>query len=122
MPRAGIDVDIDIYGAPPTDIRLSPLLAPSHAGLPRAYIQVMTLDPVHDDGVAYERALREAGVATKLERCVLSLTACESSVHAVTHSYEGVVHGTHYTFPALSTSKAVDRDGREGLKWLLSAQ
>ena len=34
--------------------------------------------------------------------------------------YPSVVHGTHYGFPKLETSIAVDRDAREGLKWLLS--
>ena len=56
----------DTYGGPSTDDRVSPLLAPSHAGLPPAYIQVMHLDVLNDDGIAYERALRESGVATKL--------------------------------------------------------
>ena len=53
-------------GGEPTDPHLSPLLAPSHAGLPRTFIQVMALDPLHDDGVAYERVLREAGVETRI--------------------------------------------------------
>ena len=54
------------YNAPPTDLRFSPLLAPSQAGLPPAYIQVMELDLIRDDGVVYERLLREAGIKTKL--------------------------------------------------------
>ena len=56
----------ETYGGPPTDPRVSPLLAPSHAGLPAAYVQVMEMDPLRDDGVVYERLLREAGVPTKL--------------------------------------------------------
>ena len=54
------------YNAPPTDLRFSPLLAQSQAGLPPAYIQVMETDVVRDDGIVYERLLREAGVKTKL--------------------------------------------------------
>ena len=56
----------DTYAGPPTDLRVSPLLAPSHAGLPPAYFQVMAMDPLHDDGVVFERLLREAGVSTQL--------------------------------------------------------
>ena len=61
----------DTYGGPPTDPRVSPLLATSHAGLPAAYVQVMEMDPLRDDGVVYERLLREAGVPTKLVQWVV---------------------------------------------------
>ena len=57
---------IDAYGAPPSDLRLSPLLASAHTGLPPAFIQVMEMDPIRDDGIVYERVLREAGISTKL--------------------------------------------------------
>ena len=65
----------DTYGAPPTDLRASPLLASSHAGLPPAFIQVMELDPIRDDGIVYEKVLREAGVPTRLVRCAFSCVA-----------------------------------------------
>ena len=48
------------------DWRASPLLAPSHAGLPPATILVCGLDPLHDDGVAYADALRASGVEARL--------------------------------------------------------
>ena len=57
---------LDLYGAPPTDIRLSPLLAASHANLPPAFIQAMGQDVLKDEAVIYEKVLREAGVPTKL--------------------------------------------------------
>lgn len=56
----------ELYGAPPEDLRISPLLAQSHAGLAPAFIQVMELDTLRDEDILYEAALREAGVSTKL--------------------------------------------------------
>ncbi|KAI0708761.1 alpha/beta hydrolase fold-domain-containing protein [Cerioporus squamosus] len=90
-----------IYGGPPEDLRVSPLLAPSHAGLPPAFIQVQQFDPIRDDGIVYEQVLREAGVETKLVK------------------YVGTVHGFHYAFPRIAAAVRVDRDAREGLRWLL---
>ncbi|PIL34600.1 hypothetical protein GSI_03379 [Ganoderma sinense ZZ0214-1] len=90
------------YGAPPMDPRASPLLAPTHAGLPPTFLQVMGQDPLRDDGLVYEKVLREASVKTKLVR------------------YDGVVHGFYYTFPWISAARKVDSDARDGLRWLLS--
>ena len=44
----------------------SPMLAPSHEGLPPALIVVSEHDPLHDDGVRYAQALRAAGVPVRL--------------------------------------------------------
>jgi acetyl esterase len=44
----------------------SPMLAPSHEGLPPALVQVGEHDPLHDDGVRYATALRAAGVPVRL--------------------------------------------------------
>ncbi|RPD55184.1 hypothetical protein L226DRAFT_470675 [Lentinus tigrinus ALCF2SS1-7] len=89
------------YGGPPEDLRVSPLLAASHAGLPPAFIQVQEFDPIRDDGILYERVLREAGVKTQLIK------------------YPGTLHGFHYAFPQIAAAQKLDRDSREGLKWLL---
>ena len=54
----------------PSDPKASPLLAPSHAGLPPALIQVAEHDPLKDDGLRYAAALRAAGVPVRLTEYV----------------------------------------------------
>jgi acetyl esterase len=44
----------------------SPMLAPSHEGLPPALVIVGEHDPLHDDGARYARVLRAAGVPVRL--------------------------------------------------------
>ena len=56
----------DALRAPPNDERISPLLATSHEGLPRAFMQVFGMDPLRDEGLLYARLLRDAGVQTRL--------------------------------------------------------
>jgi acetyl esterase len=50
------DADLD-------DPRLSPLRAPQFSGLPPAHIHTAEFDPLRDEGEAYARVLRQAGVA-----------------------------------------------------------
>ena len=66
------------YKPNPTDKRMSPLLLEDHKGLPPAYLQISGLDPLRDDGLIYEKVLREAGVPTKLEVYVLSISFLRS--------------------------------------------
>jgi acetyl esterase len=51
-----------------SDWRASPLLASSHRDLPPATVMVCGFDPLRDEGIAYEEALKQAGVATELIR------------------------------------------------------
>ena len=61
----------------------SPLLAPDHAGLPPALVQVAEHDPLRDDGLRYAAALQAAGVPVTV--------SC----------HEGKTHG-FYAFPRVS--------------------
>ncbi|KAJ7245220.1 Alpha/Beta hydrolase protein [Mycena rebaudengoi] len=91
----------DCLKAPPGHPDFSPLLHPSHANLPPAYIMVAGLDPLRDEGLLYERVLREAGVATRL------------------NVYPGLPHPFHLMFPQMAASVKCEAEFRAGLRWLL---
>ncbi|KAI0659784.1 hypothetical protein C8Q70DRAFT_94368 [Cubamyces menziesii] len=85
---------------PPNDERISPLSAASHAGLPRAFIQVFGMDPLRDEGLLYACLLRDAGVL---------------------NIYPGVPHMSVMVFIETEVAAHVERDVRDGLRWLLSS-
>ena len=50
------------------DWRASPILSPDLGKTPPAYVTVATLDPLHDEGEAYAKALEAAGVPVMFRR------------------------------------------------------
>ncbi|KAH9852333.1 Alpha/Beta hydrolase protein [Lenzites betulinus] len=89
--------------APPNDPRISPLLAPGLAGLPRTFVQVFGLDPLRDEALLFARLLREAGVDVQVAM------------------YPGCPHTFDMIFPETQAARKVDREFREGARWLLTA-
>ena len=57
--------------APPNNAEYAPIYYPSQAGLPPAYLQICGWDPLRDEGLLYEKLMRDAGVKTKLDMSVL---------------------------------------------------
>jgi acetyl esterase/lipase len=78
-------------------------VAADHMGLPPAYFQVCGLDMSRDDGLIYERVLREeCGLPTRIDL------------------YPGLPHGWWAMKPQLESSKRRMEDAVEGVGWLLS--
>ncbi|KAI0057916.1 hypothetical protein BV25DRAFT_1830670 [Artomyces pyxidatus] len=90
------------YQAPADDPEMSPALYPSHAGLPPAHFQVCGLDPLRDEGLLYERLLREAGTPTRLD------------------VYPGVPHAFQMAAPQIKLAAKFLNDTFSGFRWLLA--
>ncbi|HWC35586.1 MAG TPA: alpha/beta hydrolase [Mycobacteriales bacterium] len=73
--------------ADPTDPRLSPIHAADLSGLPPAVIGVAEFDPLRDEGLAYGKALADAGVDVEVRH------------------YDGLIHG-FFGFSQLSAAAA----------------
>jgi len=81
-----MDLFYDSLGGDPADRELSLLLA-DHTALPPPNLQICGLDPLRDEGLLYERLLREQGIPTKLD------------------IYPGVPHGFDALLPGLTAAK-----------------
>ncbi|KAH7350592.1 Alpha/Beta hydrolase protein [Rhexocercosporidium sp. MPI-PUGE-AT-0058] len=66
LTRKSIDHFAGKYGAPPADVRLSPLLYTFHDRLAqKAYFQICGWDPRRDEALLYDEILRENGIDTR---------------------------------------------------------
>lgn len=76
-----------------------------HKDLPPAVFQIDGLDPLRDDGLIYERILRE-----------------ENGIKTKTFIYPGLPHGHWGLFPFLQSSVKFRIEQLEGMGWLLGRE
>jgi len=108
LSKAFMDMYTEAYEADLQSYVWSPINWPggekAHAGLPRTYFQICGLDVLRDEGLIYERVLREDhGIETRVD------------------VYPGLPHMFVPNYPSHSSSKKYPKDTLAGLGWLLRA-
>jgi acetyl esterase/lipase len=87
----------------PASPLISAILFPTgHKNLPPTYFQICGMDPLRDEGLIYERILRE-----------------ECAVKTRVDLYPGLPHGFRSRFPEAGFSKKQLEDSMAGMAWLL---
>ncbi len=89
-------------GADPADPFAAPLRAPTHAGLPPAYVVTAGFDVLRDEGKAYAEALKKAGVEVEYV------------------NYEGMIHGFFNLQGALDVARDAVKAAAKALKEALA--
>ena len=73
-----------------------------HHDLPASYFQICGQDPLRDEGLIFERLMREEeGIKTKVD------------------VYPGQPHGFHSVIPTMKASEKFVQDSVNGVRWLL---
>lgn len=107
LPVAAIDMFMSGYQPDDDDgVWYAPFNHPKgHKDLPAALFQIDGMDPLRDEGIIYERVLRE-----------------ENGVKTKKYLYPGQPHGHWSFFPFLEASEKFRREQVEGMGWLLGRQ
>ncbi len=106
LPAAAVDMFRRGYLPDESSPLHNVLAAPhGHAGLPKAYLQLNGLDPLRDQGLIYEKILREEnGIETRLDM------------------YPGLPHAFFFPFPDLEATRRYRKDQVKGFAWLLGRE
>ena len=101
LPQAAVDMFMKAYNPDPQSPLYNVGVWPGgHKNLPPAVFSIDGMDPLRDEGLIYERMLREAGNKTKL------------------FMYPGLPHAHWGFFPFLEASDKFRNDEIAGMAWL----